>query len=183
MKCFERLVMAHINSSLPSCLDPLQFAYRCNRSTVDAMSLALHSSLEPLDNTDTFVRLLLINYSSAFNTIIPSNLISKLYDLGLSSALCNWVLSFLTHWLQSVRIGPISNNNESEYRKKIEGLVLRYNDNNLFLNVGKTKELIIDFRKKEGEHAPIYINETEVERVESIKFLRGTIANNLSWTP
>eukprot|EP00061_Rhincodon_typus_P018864 g48222.t1 len=28
----------------------------------------------------------------------------------------------------------------------------------------KTKELIIDFRKKEGEHAPIDINGTEVER-------------------
>eukprot|EP00061_Rhincodon_typus_P009795 g33572.t1 len=26
VKCFERLVMAHINSSLPTCLDPLQFA-------------------------------------------------------------------------------------------------------------------------------------------------------------
>ena len=28
MKCFERLVMAHINSILPDNLDPLQFAYR-----------------------------------------------------------------------------------------------------------------------------------------------------------
>ena len=30
MKCFERLVMAHINSILPDTLDPLQFAYRPN---------------------------------------------------------------------------------------------------------------------------------------------------------
>eukprot|EP00061_Rhincodon_typus_P005857 g25865.t1 len=28
MKCFERLITAHINSSLPACLDPLQFAYQ-----------------------------------------------------------------------------------------------------------------------------------------------------------
>eukprot|EP00061_Rhincodon_typus_P007261 g28782.t1 len=33
-----------------------------------------------------------------------------------------------------------------------------------------------------GEHAPIYINRTEVERVESIKLLRVTITDNLSWT-
>eukprot|EP00061_Rhincodon_typus_P016204 g44293.t1 len=33
MKCFERLVMAHINSSLPACLDPLQFAYQHNSKT------------------------------------------------------------------------------------------------------------------------------------------------------
>eukprot|EP00061_Rhincodon_typus_P003053 g19163.t1 len=28
MKCFERLLMAHIDSSLPACFDPLQFVYR-----------------------------------------------------------------------------------------------------------------------------------------------------------
>ena len=40
--------------------------------------------------------MLLINYSSAFNTIVPSNLIIKLETLGLDPALCNWVLDFLT---------------------------------------------------------------------------------------
>ena len=40
MKCFERLVMAHINSILPDTLDPLQFAYCPNRSTDDAISIA-----------------------------------------------------------------------------------------------------------------------------------------------
>ena len=30
MKCFERLVMAHINTIIPETLDPLQFAYRPN---------------------------------------------------------------------------------------------------------------------------------------------------------
>ena len=33
MKCFERLVKDHIPSTLPDTLDPLQFAYRPNRST------------------------------------------------------------------------------------------------------------------------------------------------------
>eukprot|EP00061_Rhincodon_typus_P010541 g34907.t1 len=31
MNCLEKLVMTHINSSLPAFLHPLQFAYRCNR--------------------------------------------------------------------------------------------------------------------------------------------------------
>eukprot|EP00061_Rhincodon_typus_P007881 g30005.t1 len=104
MMCFERLVMAHINSSLPTCLDPLQFTYQCNMSSKDAISLALHSALEHLDNKDTYDRLLLIDYSSAFNTIIPTRLISKLQYLGLGSALCNWILSFLTDRPQSVKI-------------------------------------------------------------------------------
>eukprot|EP00061_Rhincodon_typus_P017116 g45674.t1 len=29
MKCFERLVMVYIDSSLPACLNPLQFTYQC----------------------------------------------------------------------------------------------------------------------------------------------------------
>eukprot|EP00061_Rhincodon_typus_P012641 g38505.t1 len=79
-------------------------------------------------------------------------------------------------------VGQISSNNESKYRREIEGLVMWRNENNFSLNVGKTKELIIDFRKKGGEHALIYINGIEVERVESIKFFRVTITDNLSWT-
>ncbi|XP_051899168.1 uncharacterized protein LOC127585608 [Pristis pectinata] len=74
MKCFERLVMARINSSLPDNRDPLQFAYRRNRSTADAISLALNSALEHLDSKDTYIRLLFID----FNTIIPSKLVTKL---------------------------------------------------------------------------------------------------------
>eukprot|EP00061_Rhincodon_typus_P007776 g29797.t1 len=104
MKCFEGLVLAYISSSLPSCLDSLQFAYRRNKSIEDALSLVLHSSREHLDNKYTYVRLLLVDYSSAFSAIIPSRLISKLCNLGLGSVLCSWILSFLTHRPQSVRI-------------------------------------------------------------------------------
>ena len=44
MKCFERLVKSFITSSLADSLDPLQFAYRANRSTEDAIALILISS-------------------------------------------------------------------------------------------------------------------------------------------
>ena len=44
-------------------------------------------------------------------------------------------------------------------------------DNNLFLNVIKTKELIVDYRKRRTEHAPILIDGAVVEQIESFKFL------------
>ena len=40
-------------------------------------------------------------------------------------------------------------------------------DNNLTLNVNKTKEMIVDFRKQQREHPPIHINGTVVEKVEN----------------
>ena len=49
--------------------------------------------------------MLFIDYSSAFNTIVPSNLITKLRTLGLNSFLCNWILDFLTGRPQVVRVG------------------------------------------------------------------------------
>ena len=101
MKCFERLVMSHIKSSLPATLDPYQFAYRAKRSTEDAICSALHPALTHLDTTDSYVRMLFLDFSSAFNTIIPQQLICKLVQLGLSTSLCNWVLDFLSERPQS----------------------------------------------------------------------------------
>ncbi len=88
MKVFERLLKKHICSSIPATLDPLQFAYWPNRSTDDAISQVLHSSLTHIDSKNgNYVRLLFIDYSSAFNTIVPTKLAVKLSDLGLNTSL------------------------------------------------------------------------------------------------
>jgi hypothetical protein len=76
MKCFEDL--SRIISSPPHLtLDPLQFAYHPNRSTDDTIAITLHTALSHLDKMNTYVRMLFIDYSSAFNTIVPSKLIIK----------------------------------------------------------------------------------------------------------
>jgi hypothetical protein len=85
MKSFERLIMNHINTIIPDTLDPLQFAYHPNRSTDDVISIALHTALSHLDKRNTYVRMLFIDYSSAFNTIVPSKLITKLRIQGLKT--------------------------------------------------------------------------------------------------
>ncbi len=59
----------HIKSVLAPTLDLFQFAYRSNRSNDDAT--AFHHALTQLDKKDLYVRMLFIDFSSAFNTIIP----------------------------------------------------------------------------------------------------------------
>ncbi len=49
--------------------------------------------------------MLFIDFSSAFNTIIPQQLTHKLVQLGLNTSLCNWLLDFLTGRPQAVRVG------------------------------------------------------------------------------
>ena len=71
------------------------FAYRPNRSTDNAISISLHTALSHLDKRNTYVRMLFIDYSSVFNTIVPTKLITKIRTLRLNTSLCNWILDFL----------------------------------------------------------------------------------------
>lgn len=84
MKCFERLVITQISEKIDASMDPNQYAYRKNRSTADAVSSVVHLALTHPKSKDTYARLLFLDSSSAFNTIIPQTLIHKLETLGLS---------------------------------------------------------------------------------------------------
>ena len=57
-----------------------------------------------------------------------------------------------------------------------------YQNNNLSLNIIKTKEMILDYRKRRTEDALILIEGAVVEQVESFKFLGVHITNKLSWS-
>ena len=50
------------------------------------------------------------------------------------------------------------------------------------LNVTKTKEMIVDYRKRRTEHAPILIDGAVVEQIESFKFPSVHINNKLEWS-
>ncbi len=232
-KCFEKLVREHICSVLPASLDPLQFVYRSNRSTDDAVAFTLHTALSHLENKNTYVRMLFMDYSSAFNTIVPATLVAKLQTLGLNRSLCSWILDFLTGRSQVVRmgnntssplilktgapqscvlspllyslythdciathtsnvivkfaddttvIGLITDNDETAYREEVSTLTKGCQENHLSLNIDKTKELVVDYRRQSREHTPITIDKTPVERVSSFKFLGVHITEDLTWS-
>jgi hypothetical protein len=179
------------------------------------------------------VRILFIDYSSAFNTTVPSKLITKLTTLGLNTSLCNWILDLLTGRPQLVRVGNntsatlilntgdpqgcvlspllyslfthectarhnsntiiqfaddttvvglITDNDETAYREKVTDLALWCQDNNPSFKVIKTKEMIVDYRKKRTEQVLILIDGAVVEQVESFKFLGVHITNKLTWS-
>ena len=79
-------------------------------------------------------------------------------------------------------IGLIQNDDESAYRTQITSVVKWCEENNLILNVDKTKELIVDFqRKHKNIKEPFYIHDNVVEQVGSFKLLGTYIANDLTW--
>ncbi|KAF7646087.1 hypothetical protein LDENG_00193810, partial [Lucifuga dentata] len=90
------VVLQHIKARLQPTFQPHQFTYRPNRSTEDAITTALHLALSHLEHQGSYVRTLFVDFSSAFNTIIPSRLVTKLLDLGLPHSTCRWIKDFLT---------------------------------------------------------------------------------------
>ncbi|KAK3505641.1 hypothetical protein QTP70_021285, partial [Hemibagrus guttatus] len=105
MKSFERLVLSYLKDITDPLLDPLQFAYRANRSVDDAVNMALHFILQHLDFPGSYARILFVDFSSAFNTIIPALLRDKLFQLNVPDSMCSWITDFLTDRRQFVRLG------------------------------------------------------------------------------
>ncbi len=82
-----------------------------------------------------------------------------------------------------VVLGLISNNDETAYLDEVERLTSWCQDNCLSLNVSKTKELIVDFRKRQQRpYTPLMISGTPVKRVSSFKYLGVNISEDLTWT-
>ncbi|KAL0155955.1 hypothetical protein M9458_050218, partial [Cirrhinus mrigala] len=79
-------------------------------------------------------------------------------------------------------VGLISSNDETHYREEVAQLVEWCGANNLSLNVSKTKEVVMDFRRNSADHPPLTIDSSAVERVSSTKFLGVHITEDLTWT-
>ncbi len=78
-------------------------------------------------------------------------------------------------------VGLISNNDKSEYCREVVELVRWCEANNLILNISKTKELVVDFRKNACHDLPLSTNGQELERISSFPFLRTTIHKSPPW--
>ncbi len=67
--------------------------------------MGLHYVLQHIDRPGAYVRILFVDFSSAFNTIIPNLLLPKLTQLSVPTSICQWINSFLPDRQQQVRLG------------------------------------------------------------------------------
>ena len=78
--------------------------------------------------------------------------------------------------------GLISENDDSDYKNEITKFVEWCDENFLDLNVSKTKEMIIDFRKgNKFSFDDIVIKGQKVDRVNSYKYLGVVLDDQLNW--
>ena len=106
MKVCERLFKKYLSGYVEDYVDPLQFAYRSNRSCTDAILVMLEKLYHHCDRArfGNSVRITFFDFSSALNTIQPHLLIQKLLDHDIPGSLLAWILNYLTDRSQYVRI-------------------------------------------------------------------------------
>ncbi|KAI3370599.1 hypothetical protein L3Q82_007167 [Scortum barcoo] len=173
--------------------------YKENRSTEDAVSIALHTALTHLQLPNTYVRMLFVDFQFSLQHSDPGQadteapqpgtaLIAVPLDQGLphqqaSGGDCsaihstNTIVKFAD---DTTIVGLISDNDETHYREEIQHLTQWCSNNNLVLNTSKTKEVIVDYRRsRRTEHAPL---QEAVELVYNIKFLGIHITSDLTWS-
>lgn len=231
MKSFERIVKDDLMNTVQANLDPLQFAYRPGRGVDDAIITLLNLIMSHLEGVKNFVRLLFIDFTSAFNCIQPHILAERLLNYNIDRGLIYWLLDFLTARSQRVRVNGVlsdvlhsstgspqgcvlssllfvlyTNACQSSYEKRhivkfaddsvivsllshddpvpgpvVEDFILWCKSSFLTINVHKTKEMTIDFRKSRPVTVPLLISGQAVESVQQYKYLGTVIDDRLSF--
>ncbi|KAK3507179.1 hypothetical protein QTP70_009515 [Hemibagrus guttatus] len=79
-------------------------------------------------------------------------------------------------------VGLISKNDESAYREVVQRLTAWCKANSLSLNVDKKKEMVVDFRRAQSDHSPLFIDGFPVQIIKRTKFLGVHLAENFTWS-
>lgn len=101
-KCMERVVSYHLKPYISEQLDVLQFAYKSQRGTEDATLTLVDTIASHLQQAKAYVRVLFIDYTSAFNTMQIHLLLERLLVLGVNGGIVHWIKNFLTNRPQRV---------------------------------------------------------------------------------
>ena len=101
----EEEVLNWVDDVITPQIDERQFGGLAGTGTTDALVEMVHTWCEATDKPGTFVRVLLVDYSKAFDHINHEILIAKLYGMGLPAYLVRWMAAFLIDRQQSIKIG------------------------------------------------------------------------------
>ena len=104
-KVFEAIVLNWVDVVKTPQIDERQFGGLTGNGTTDALAGMVHMCCEATNKSDTFVRVLLVDYSQAFVHISHEILIAKLCGMGLPAHLVRWMAAFLIYRQQSIYIG------------------------------------------------------------------------------
>ena len=106
-KVFESIVMGWVDDIVGELVDDKQFGGVCGTSTTDALVEVTHKWYEATDVLNTYVRVVMLDFSKAFDFINHHILLDKLITNGVPAHIVRWIAAFLLDRHQQVKIGNI----------------------------------------------------------------------------
>ena len=104
MKSLERIMVGKLCAEVEHLLDPHQFAYNRGRGTDDALNSTTHLILKHLEDSSAYARLMFMDFSSAFNSILPQTLLESLREMEVNPYMIRWYCDFLIERQQKVKV-------------------------------------------------------------------------------
>ena len=92
----DLIVNDYIKPAVLEIIDPRQFGPIPGSSTVTALISMFHKWLGDTNGTGSTIRILLCDYSKAFDFIDHRLLVNKIKQLDIPNSVINWVISFLS---------------------------------------------------------------------------------------
>ena len=92
------------DDTIMSNVDPKQFGGLAGTSTTDALVEMTHKWYEATDKPNTYVRIVLLDFSKAFDLINHKILLEKLQVFGIPAPILRWMAAFLLDRTQRVKI-------------------------------------------------------------------------------
>ena len=106
-KVFEYIVMGWVDDIVGAVIDDKQFGGVGGTSTTDALVEMTHKWYEATDLLNNYVRVVLLDFSKAFDLINHHILLDKLITNGVPAHIVRWLAAFLLDSHQQVKIGNI----------------------------------------------------------------------------
>ena len=100
-----------------------------------------------------------------------------LFVLYTSDCKASYQNCMIYKYADDTALVSLCENSDKDYRKEVTNFTEWCANNYLELNVGKTKEMVIDFTKRTVVHRDLEIDGKKVERVDKYKYL-GTIIDS-----
>ena len=104
-KVFESIIMKYVDYIVCDAMDSKQFGGISGTSTTDALVEMTHRWYEATDILNTYVRVVMLDFSKAFDLINHHILLEKLPNSGLPRHIVRWIGAFLLNRIQEVMIG------------------------------------------------------------------------------
>ena len=104
-KVFESIIMKWVDETIEGEIDAKQFGGISGTSTTDVLVELVHMWYKATDKLNSYVRVVMLDFSKAFDLINHHLLLDKLQSYGLPAHILRWMATFLLDRAQRVKIG------------------------------------------------------------------------------